>query len=476
MKVMLAGALFALNAVLNLALMLALARVMPAEAYGALATWTAAALLVATAMFDWVRFSAMRFYTPGARARDPGVRATLDAAFMLSAAPCILVVLSAAVWRWLPGLSYEGAAVLALLTIGNAGSEYLAALARTRLEGGAYARLIGLRHVATFGIALPVAAAAGDPLVAMLALSVAVWPSVVYGGLALRDRDAAPSLAAKANALRFAAYGLPLISAEAMFQGVSLINRSWLAMSVDFAAAGIYALTFDLAFKVLAVVASVCEASLFPRLVARHEARGDDEAATLITRNIALMLLLMVPAGVAFWVLAEPFANLVLQPGFRPGFNAAIGTALVCAALYTSQTYVLRPAFQIGLRTMPLLQAAALALVIDVAVLFVLRPEGVEGVVRAHGAGLAGGFALLLLRCLMRERVSWPMADTLKIAVSAAAMLFIGRWAMSLTASAPLALLSASLGMGGGYLAVAFLADAAGMRRLALTWWRAQPS
>jgi hypothetical protein len=58
-----AGLLFGLNAALNLILMLALARVMPADAYGSLATWTAGALFLATAVFDWIRFSAMRFRT-----------------------------------------------------------------------------------------------------------------------------------------------------------------------------------------------------------------------------------------------------------------------------------------------------------------------------------------------------------------------------------------------------------------------------
>lgn len=471
---MIAGALFALNAVLNLALMLALARVMSAEAYGALATWTAAAVLIATAVFDWVRFSAMRFYTPRARSSDPGVRATLDMAFAVSAAPCIALVVSGAFLRWLPGLTFEGAAILAGLTIGNAGSEYLAALARNRLDGRVYARLIGLRHVATFGLALPVAAYAGDPTVAMLGLSVVVWPSVVYGLFALRDADARPSHAGRAYALRFAAYGVPLVSAEALFQSLHLINRSWLATSVDFAAAGIYALTFDLAFKVLAVVASVCEASLFPRLVARHEASGREEAATLVTRNIGLMLLLMVPAGVGFWVLAEPFGALVLSAQFRPGFIAATGTALACAALYTAQTYVLRPAFQIGLKTLPLLQAGVLALVIDGAVLGLLRPDGISGVAAAHGAGLAAGFALLLAQCLMRERIAWPVVDTLKIAVSGAAMALAGRWAASLTASAPLSLVVASLAMGAAYLGTSFLADAAGVRQLAISWWQAQ--
>ena len=106
------------------------------------------------------------------------------------------------------------------------------------------------------------------------------------------------------------------------------------------------------------------EAALLPRLV-RQDA-PDAALGPLLTRNIALMLFPTVPAAVAFGVLARPFAELALAPDFRPGFLAAAGFAVGAAALYTLQTYVLRPAFQLGLKTAPLVQAALLALAIDV--------------------------------------------------------------------------------------------------------------
>src|SRR6516225_6958395 len=82
------GALFALNALLNLGLALALAWALPAGAYGAFTVYFAAALLIGNLSYDWVRFSAMRFYTPQARA---GLRATLDLSLFASTGLAVLL-------------------------------------------------------------------------------------------------------------------------------------------------------------------------------------------------------------------------------------------------------------------------------------------------------------------------------------------------------------------------------------------------
>jgi O-antigen/teichoic acid export membrane protein len=403
---MASGLIFGINAALNLLLTLALARLLSASAYGALATWTAAALFVATAAFDWVRFSAMRFYTPASREGDPPVRATLDMSFLGCVPLAVLAVLALAGGGALPELDALGILALAAFLIGNAGSEYLAALARNVGATGAYARLVGLRHVLTLGSALPVAALTHEPHATIVALGLAVWPSVLFGALALRDRTASASLASPARALRFLRYGAPQIAAEAMFQAIGLVNRLWLASQVDLAAAGIYALTFDLAFKVVAVMASVTEAALMPRLVARASAtaRAAGQVRPDLTRLIVAMLAVTVSTGAVFWLLSPAVSWLLLAPSFQAGFLGAVGIALACAGLYVAQTYVLRPIFQLDLRTAPLFHSALLAFAVNAATLPLLAHEGVTGTMLAHFGGLAAGAALLLVRAVLAWR------------------------------------------------------------------------
>src|SRR4051812_33599482 len=202
-------------------------------------------------------------------------------------------------------------------------------------------------------------------------------------------------------------------------------------------------------FKVIAVAASMGEAALLPRLV-RQDA-PDAALGPLLTRNIALMLFLTVPAAVAFGVLARPFAELALAPDFRPGFLAAAGFAVGAAALYTLQTSVLRPAFQLGLKTAPLVQAALLALAIDVLGLFALKAQGATGVMMAHLLGLGGGAALLLGRTLIGLKVRWPVADTLKLAISGALMAAAGWFASARFTPALLAIMAAGVAMAAAF-------------------------
>jgi O-antigen/teichoic acid export membrane protein len=463
-RVMTAGLLFGLNAVLNLILMLALARAMPAEAYGSLATWTAGVFFLTTAVFDWVRFSAMRFYTPHSRDGDPAVRATLDLAFLISTLLAAALVFAATTLRLLPGLTGTIALALVVLTVGNAAFEYLAALARNLSNTRVYAWMIALRHGSILICVVPVAALTRDAAWTLGALALTIWPGVILGASALAEAGAKPSAAAADRAAQYLGYGLPLIAAEALFQGVSLINRAWLAATVGLAAAGAYALTFDLAFKVMAVVASMGEAALLPRLV-RQDA-PDAAPGPALTRNIALMLLLTVPAAVAFLVLARPFAQIALAPDFRPGFLAAVGFGVGAAALYAFQTYVLRPAFQMSLKTAPLAQAALLALAIDGVGLFALKAHGAAGVMTAHGLGLAAGAALLLGRVLIGLKVRWPVLETLKIALAGALMGAAGWSVAADVASAPLAILAAGAAMAAAVGLSAVALDIAGGRGL----------
>jgi hypothetical protein len=180
------------------------------------------------------------------------------------------------------------------------------------------------------------------------------------------------------------------------------------------------------------------------------------------------MLFLTVPAAVAFGVLARPFAELALAPDFRPGFLAAAGFAVGAAALYTLQTYVLRPAFQLGLKTAPLVQAALLALAIDVLGLFALKAQGATGVMMAHLLGLGGGAALLLGRTLIGLKVRWPVADTLKLAISGALMAAAGWFASAQFTPALLAILAAGVPMAAAFSLSAFAFDIAGVRRMAM--------
>ncbi|MBV8450331.1 MAG: lipopolysaccharide biosynthesis protein, partial [Hyphomicrobiales bacterium] len=136
------GALFALNALLNLGLALALAWSLPASAYGAFTVYFAAALLLGNLAYDWVRLSAMRFYTPVARLKEPSLRATLDIAFFASTGLALALGTIFSVCGFLPESSPESLGALVVLTAANAAFEYWTALCRARFDARRYAVMV----------------------------------------------------------------------------------------------------------------------------------------------------------------------------------------------------------------------------------------------------------------------------------------------------------------------------------------------
>jgi len=459
------GALYALNALLNLGLALALAWVLPASSYGAFTLYFATSLLVSHVSFDWIRSSAMRFYTPLARAKEPALRATLDLSMAYSAGASVGLALLMAAFGLLPEASPLALSALVAVTAANAAYEYWTALCRARFDVRRYAVMVAARNILTFGLTVPVAALTQSFALTLIAFAAAILPSALYGALRLRDKEARPRLARRALAWRFARYALPLVVAEGCYLMIAVANRSFLAREASLAEAGAYALTFDLALRALSVMASVGDAVLFPRLVADLHVKGAARTRQQISRNIAVMLLALAPTAIGFALVAEPAAQLVLAEHFRDAFTRYAPIAATAAFAYTVQTFVLRPAFQVELRTADMPLAAVAALLADVALLLLLPGRGLFAASIAHLVAMTLGLALVLRRAVVSRLIDWPLRDigrialgTLLLAASVAPWRFAG--------SAILTLMARGLCGAIVYGAAVWLFDVAGLRSL----------
>jgi O-antigen/teichoic acid export membrane protein len=457
------GALFALNALLNLGVALALAWALPASAFGAFTVYLAAALLLGNLAYDWVRLSAIRFYTPLARTREPALRATLDVAFCASTGLALALAIIATFSGALPEPSPASLAALFAVTAANAAFEYWTALCRARFDARRYAVMVGARSLLTFGLAVSVALLSASFVTTSFALAVAILPSVLYGAMRLKDKEALASLASPALAMRFARYATPMVVAEGCYLLVAVINRTFLARGVSLAETGAYALTFDLAFRALAVTASVGDAVLFPRLVANLHQQGAARTREEIARNIAVMLLVLTPAALGFALVAAPLAQLILAEHFRAVFARYAPLAVAAGFAYTAQSFVLRPAFQVELRTGDISIAAVAAVAVDIAVLTLLPVDGLLAASLAHLAAMGIGLALVLRRAIAGRLIDWPLRDIAKIAVGSlllvacvAPLSFEGHELLTLMARAAAGFLV--------YAATVWLLDVAGLR------------
>ena len=93
---MIVGFAFVSNALFNFLVALLVARFLGPAEYGRFAIAWAAAVLINTAGFDWIRLSAVRFYSQRVREERPAVRATLEACFAALAFAVALAALTLA--------------------------------------------------------------------------------------------------------------------------------------------------------------------------------------------------------------------------------------------------------------------------------------------------------------------------------------------------------------------------------------------
>jgi O-antigen/teichoic acid export membrane protein len=199
---------------------------------------------------------------------------------------------------------------------------------------------------------------------------------------------------------------------------IAVANRSYLAQADSLAEAGVYALTFDIALRVLSVMASVGDAVLFPRLVADLHVKGASRTRAEISRNIAVMLLVLAPTATGFALVAGPLAQLALAEHFREAFTRYTPVAIATAFAYAAQTFVLRPAFQVELRTADMPLAAVAALLADIGLLLLLPGDAMFAAFMAHLWGMALGLVLVLRRALVSRLIDWPLRDIGRIALA----------------------------------------------------------
>ncbi|MBV9051411.1 MAG: hypothetical protein JO196_03335, partial [Hyphomicrobiales bacterium] len=137
-----------------------------------------------------------------------------------------------------------------------------------------------------------------------------------------------------------------------------------------------------------------------------------------IARNIAVMLLVLAPAALGFALVAEPLAQLLLAEHFRDVFARYAPVAVAAGFAYTAQAFVLRPVFQVELRTADISLAAIMAVATDLAVLLLLPADELLAAALAHLCGMGVGLALVLRRAIVSRLIDWPLWDLGKIAAA----------------------------------------------------------
>ena len=399
---------FALNTVFNFAIGLLVAKHLGPAEYGRFALAAATATFINTALFDWLRQAATRFYSARSRQERPEVRATLDLTFGLMT----LALGVAAIVLTLSGVEIVlSGALLALAAAGaaaNAMFDFHTAIVRARFDDKTYVRMVLIKHL--LGVALTVGGAwwFQDARVALAGMCLSYAGSVLAARRALIDEEAKPALARRALARVYMAYGLPLVLAGVIAQAAPLLTRTVIAQRYGFAEMGQFALAYDIGIKLVAAISSTLDVMLFQLAVRADELQGRAEAKAQIGRNLAIVAAVTAATCVGFWLTLPSFEALLVPQSYHGHFELYVTALLPGFFAFGVMQYGVVPIFQIAQRTLPVIFGAVISLAVTCAAAL-LAPQGADGVwlAQAQSIGVCLG-ATALLAFATAQKPIWP--------------------------------------------------------------------
>jgi O-antigen/teichoic acid export membrane protein len=466
-KVLLA---FLVNSITNFVIGLVVAKYLGPEEYGRFAIAFAITAVVQTALFDWLRLSATRFYSEKVRDNQPVVRASLDMSFIAITFGLALVTVLFASFG--PELDFENELILlALLTaVVNGLFDYSTALVRARFEDTLYGRLVLVKNFLSLILTGGGAFLFHSAAIAMAGAIASLLGTVIAARASLTDKAAAPGAARRETAAMLAAYSAPIVAAHLIYQAIPLATRSVVASVYDFAETGQFALAFDLGMRAVLALGQALDVLLFQIAVAAHENHGHYRARRQVGRNMAVVLAFLLPACVGVYVVMPSIELLIVPAQYRGPFGHYLSLQLPGLFAMGMILFGVNPVFQISKKTAPMIGAALIAGAAGLALLAIL-PWGQDAsnlALAQCGAYIAAFIATLVFAA--REKPFWPrlrdfaaaVAGTLGMIAALAPLrgMAPGIYALSLQVSVGAAV----------YGLLTLLFDTAGLRGLALNW------
>lgn len=459
---------FLSNTLMNFVIGLLLARFLGPAEYGRMALALATGQVMQTALFDWLRLAATRFYSERTRREQPELRASFDASFAVG----VVLVSVAAVAFMLSGIEVPLSHGLVGLAVGaavcNGLFDYHTALVRARFLDGAYARIIMGKNVLSLLLTVGGAWLFGSALMALTGLCLSMTGSLAAARRALTDVEARPTIARRAIVAQALRYSAPIVTAAMLYQLIPLIDRALIAARFGFAESGQFSLAYDLGIRIALAVGSTLDVLLFQIAVRQEELHGADHAGRQVAHNIGVVFTIIVPTMTGVWLVMPSFEQLVVPPEFRGPFGHFLGLMLPGFCGYALIHFAVHPIFQIRTRTGPLIAAGALASLCNLALINLLpASEGATAFAYSLTASLGLALALLVVMAATTGAV-WPPFRTVGLAVTGTLAMVAA--VLPLRGMAP-GVLALALQAGSGVLvygAVVLAFDVAGLRGVLL--------
>jgi len=462
---------FVVNAGLNFVLGLLIAYCLGPAAFGLYAIGAAIVVLVNTTLLDWLRISAIRFYSLSTRETQPEIRATLDllaAGISIALSGLLVAAIAAGIDFRLPAM------LLAASVLGGMGAglfDYHGAIARARFLDAVYAKLIIVKNLLALVLMVGGAWITGDPTTVLLGGLLSVAVALLLVRRALADAPLSLSAARKEVAWSFLLYSVPLIGSNAIYSLIPLINRSLLAGAHGFAEAGYFSLASDMGLKLFGTLASTLEIVLLREVIRLDEHRGREAALRQIAQNVVIVLMVTLPIAAGLWLVLPAFERLLVPQSFRGHFSDYLTILLPGFMALTISQAAFIPVFLLGKRTGIAPLATGLGLACNLLLAFVAGiVNGPQRYAYAQTSAFLVALAVTAIAALRSMPKSPPLRDMLCV-VLAVILMAAAVWPLSGRLAAPLELaLQIAIGIA-VYAAVVLGLDVMRLRSKLKLWY-----
>lgn len=462
---------FFLNSAANFAFGIVLSALLGPSEFGRYATVALASITLATAAFEWLRHSSLRFSVDvEGRAR---VAASLEAAYLGVMALLFVAVGAMALTGLTFGLTPTLLALTPLLAVALNRVDFTGAQFRARERERAFAALYGLRQGLCFTFVIAVAYYSRDAALTIAALAASSLVAAIALSSAVRTPGARLSEASHKKVRQFFLYAEPIVASAVIYQLIALINRQVALDHLGAVETGKLSLASDLGQRLFQTINSLPELLLLQYALLRERTDGRAAAERQIGVNMVFVFALLAPLTAGYVAMAPTFEALMVPSAYRGDYarlslELAPGFFAYCALISG-----LNPVFQLAQRTWPVTIAALCALATDLALLqFGGAGRSTDALAWAYSVSLGVGFFVGGALAFMRSGVRPRARDIAIIAVATLLMALVIRPFNGVGSHALAAALA--LGVGGGFYGAALLLfDVAGLRGLAVARLRA---
>lgn len=390
---------FLLNTIFNFFLGLLVAYFLGPAEFGRFALALAIGAMAQSLVLDWIRLSALRFFSGAAHVNQPELRPTLDVS--LAALSVLLSVAAAAVLLWGVELPPSRGlfAVAIAAAVANGLFDYNSALLRAQFLDRAYARLMLVKNVMAIVLTVGAAFVTGSAFAALVGACVSMAGSVVIASRAWRIQMDRFRAGQRNVALDCARYAMPIVVANVLYAAISLTNRYVMTEWYGFAATGYFSLANDLGGRLIGAVGTALDALLFQLAVRADERHGRHAAQEQVARNLTIVFAILTPAAVGFWLILPSIEALLAPPEFRGYFSSYLQLLLPGLYCQGMATYAINAFFQIEKNTTGIVAAAFVGFAVNAALLTFFGGGAAPSAI-AIAQSLAYAAAFVWLVCL----------------------------------------------------------------------------